>query len=243
MTTAVQGATITLRAYFRHITFELVDPVNPLVSIVDPSGATVVSNATPVRDSLGTFHYSYVVPSDAETGTWQSVWTGTIEGVAVQGHEDFDVNDDSDILSVDELALFRRWVGDSVPRSGEPTNLFFEDAELAQIWANNGGDRNAACSDAWEMKAGEYVEFVDINENGSDRKNSQLYKQASNMRDYYRSRVEQGISDRARNAPRVAGRTFNLYKDQPNKYLDSFGIYCESSSAYNRRLTHRFFIG
>lgn len=86
-----QGGTITLRVQFQDGTGALTDPANPRVAILDPVGAVVESDLVPVRDSLGSYHYDYAVAADAQLGDWTAVWTGSINGVAVQGNEEFEV--------------------------------------------------------------------------------------------------------------------------------------------------------
>jgi sec-independent protein translocase protein TatC len=58
----------------------LVDSMNPpTVTIYDPSRNVVVTAAPLTRISTGTYTYSYSVPGNAAAGTWESVFSTTVE--------------------------------------------------------------------------------------------------------------------------------------------------------------------
>lgn len=86
-----QGGTITLRALYRDGTGALVDPVTPLLDILDPAAAVVVNGAVPVRDALGSFSYVHSVALAAAVGNWSARWSGVINGGLVYGTEVFAV--------------------------------------------------------------------------------------------------------------------------------------------------------
>lgn len=81
--TAPQGGDITLDIEFRSAGV-LTDPdATPTVSIKDPTG-TEVETGTSTRDSVGQYHYTYSIATDATISTlWQIDWTAEIRGVAV----------------------------------------------------------------------------------------------------------------------------------------------------------------
>lgn len=86
-----RGGTITLDAVYRDGSQQAVDPVGPNVDIIDALGATVVLNAVPTHDGLGSYHYNYAVAADAPLGAWQIVWQGTVNGGPVEAPEGFTV--------------------------------------------------------------------------------------------------------------------------------------------------------
>lgn len=87
-----QGGTITLPAVFRLAgTGALVDADPVRVDILNPSNVAVVTDAIPVHDSTGTYHYVYAVPLAAPLGTWTAHWTGVINSSPVAGDDYFDV--------------------------------------------------------------------------------------------------------------------------------------------------------
>ena len=91
MPTGARGATLTLSASFADGTGTAVTPSSPLVDIVNPSGVTVVSNATPTEVATGLYEYDYAVAGDAPLGSWTAHWTGAINGVNVEADEVFQV--------------------------------------------------------------------------------------------------------------------------------------------------------
>ena len=56
----------------------------PRVTIIDPSGEIVVSNAEGTKLDNGYYCYDLEVPPDAEQGTWQDIWETTLRGVPVK---------------------------------------------------------------------------------------------------------------------------------------------------------------
>lgn len=88
------GARIALDAVYRNSDDELVDPTTPLVDILDPSSAAVVTDAVPVRSALGLYDYpggGYLVPADAALGLWTARWTGTVDGNLIEAVDEFEV--------------------------------------------------------------------------------------------------------------------------------------------------------
>jgi len=86
-----QGGTHRFRIRFKDGSGGLVNPINPLVDVNDALGASRVTDAVPVQESTGVYTYDYTVPVDGPLGTWESLWTGTINGVLVSGSDFVDV--------------------------------------------------------------------------------------------------------------------------------------------------------
>lgn len=86
-----QGVPATLSAEYQDATGTLVVPGSPLVSIVDPLGATVVAATPPTNDGVGLYHYTYTIGAAALLGVWTAHWTGVINGVPVVSDDPFEV--------------------------------------------------------------------------------------------------------------------------------------------------------
>lgn len=91
MPTGAQGASLTLDATFSDGTGQAVTPTSPRVSVINPTGTTVVGNATPTEVATGVYEYVFAVPADAPLGSWTARWSGTINGVATTADEVFTV--------------------------------------------------------------------------------------------------------------------------------------------------------
>lgn len=86
------GSTIPLTAQYQDGTGTAVNPVTPLVSILNPLGVEVVSPTTPTAlPSVGRFSYDFDIPSGGLVGTWTVIWSGVINGSAVESTEVFTV--------------------------------------------------------------------------------------------------------------------------------------------------------
>lgn len=85
----MQGNTIVLRVEFLDSAGALADPVLPTVSLYDPSGTEIVVADALLRDSLGEYHYAYLVAADAATGTWLARYEGSISGATYSTEETF----------------------------------------------------------------------------------------------------------------------------------------------------------
>jgi hypothetical protein len=131
MPTGAQGASLTLDATYTDGTGQAVTPTSPRVSIINPSGTTVVSNATPTAVATGVYEYIFAIPSDAPLGSWTARWSGTINGVATTADEVFTVVEagsigfegSTDVLTLEEA---KRALNVSLSDS-------YSDDELAQV--------------------------------------------------------------------------------------------------------------
>lgn len=86
-----QGGTITLDAFFTDGTGVAHDPTNVQVSILDTTGAVIVSLDAAVRVALGHYHYEYTVAVDAPLGAMAIQWFADINGVPVTDEDGFTV--------------------------------------------------------------------------------------------------------------------------------------------------------
>lgn len=91
MPQGAQGGIVRLSAYYRDAGGELVDPVTPLVDVLNPSAAIVLNDAVPSRDSLGIYYYDYAIDLSAPLGNWVARFSGTVDGGLVVGEEPFTV--------------------------------------------------------------------------------------------------------------------------------------------------------
>jgi hypothetical protein len=67
----------------------LTDSANvPIVTIYDPSRNVIVNGASMTRTGVGTYTYSYTTPGNAPAGTWESVFSATVEsGKTLPGND------------------------------------------------------------------------------------------------------------------------------------------------------------
>lgn len=83
MTTYKPGSLIRLTVTFTDLTTQLpADPGTVVVTIYDPSGATITPAPTVVKDSVGNYHAD--LTNTAAPGVYRFKWVGTAPVVAVQ---------------------------------------------------------------------------------------------------------------------------------------------------------------
>lgn len=85
------------------------------------------------------------------------------------------------------LAQLRLMVGERVPAGGTPADTFFSDDELTDMIVRHSGNMYLAASEAWGAKTADRANLHDITESGSERKLSQLFRNAKAMQDGYAS--------------------------------------------------------
>lgn len=73
--------------YFDHAGVAI-DPVAPVVNIVDPFDTTVVAAGVPVHDGVGLYHYEFPIPPSAPLGVWEVTWLGEIVPGTVSADDD-----------------------------------------------------------------------------------------------------------------------------------------------------------
>lgn len=84
------------------------------------------------------------------------------------------------------VTQLRLLVGERIPPGKTDADTDYSNDELVDIVLNNRGNLYLAAATVWESKAAEAAELVDITESGSERRLSQLFKNASAQRDSYR---------------------------------------------------------
>jgi hypothetical protein len=87
------------------------------------------------------------------------------------------------MATVEEVAALRRFVA-------EPDDSTYTDVMLGAI-LDASESANAAAYEIWLQKAAGYADVVDISEGGSQRKNSDLYKNAMTMAALFKARVDE----------------------------------------------------
>ncbi len=102
-----------------------------------------------------------------------------------------------------ELYL-RQLIGESIPPDGTEEDTFFTDDEITALLERNNSIVQAAAAEGWAIKAADYVQLIDVEESGSVRRMSQLYRQAYQMATYYATKADAANS--LDGVPRVAGR-------------------------------------
>lgn len=67
----------------------LTDSANvPTITLYDPNRNVVVSGASMIRVATGTYTYSYTTPANATEGTWESIFSATVEnGKTLPGND------------------------------------------------------------------------------------------------------------------------------------------------------------
>jgi hypothetical protein len=128
-----------------------------------------------------------------------------------------------------ERDRLRRMAGDRIPLGKSEEHAFFTNAEIDDLITTANGDLNLAAYAAWLAKAAEFAKFIDIDESGSVRKMSQMYKNADMMVKHYEGLVE-GVS--AAVMGRVVGRAICLREDAENWLSPASGVASGSHRAY-----------
>jgi hypothetical protein len=82
----------------------------------------------------------------------------------------------------EEVAALRLFVA-------EPDDSTYTD-EILGVILDSSETANAAAYEIWLQKAARYSDVVDISEGGSQRKNSDLYKNAMTMAELFKARVD-----------------------------------------------------
>jgi hypothetical protein len=85
----------------------------------------------------------------------------------------------------------RLLIGERIRPSESENDTEFLNEELIDMILRHGGNLYLAAAEAWSAKAADYSKLVDISESGSDRKLSQMFKQANIMAASYAEAGEQ----------------------------------------------------
>jgi hypothetical protein len=196
-----QGGTIRLDAVFKDGAGNLVDPVTPLVDVLNPSDVAVVTDAAPVRAELGRYYYDYAVAAGAPLGVWTARWTATINSVAVEDDDTFEVVAAGDIVfdPADAKTQLQRMVAwDQDPQLTDPE---VDDLlRLARAVDTDGRavtdpewvptyDLNYAAAEGWRWKAGRVAALTSFSLEGQRVERSDMYDHCTKMADLYDGRV------------------------------------------------------
>ncbi len=110
------GQTIKLEVTFRDVAGNVkdTDTSYPTISILDAVGAEVLAatDLGVVRTGVGSYRYSLLVPDGYETGVWNDVWVGSVDGYSVTAGFDFTVNSQGSIEAVGATAPVLEVLGD-----------------------------------------------------------------------------------------------------------------------------------
>lgn len=85
----VAGTLVNLDVIYR-VGSTLTDPTSPLVTVHDPSGATI-SVGAPTKLATGVYRYPWIVPNAAISGLYNVVYSGTLGGGAQSFNEPLQV--------------------------------------------------------------------------------------------------------------------------------------------------------
>lgn len=76
--------TITLEATITDSAGAAVDPTTVVISVMKPDGTLDVDGVAMTKDSVGSYHYDYTIPSDVGTYKSQVKATGATSKVTVE---------------------------------------------------------------------------------------------------------------------------------------------------------------
>jgi hypothetical protein len=90
----------------------------------------------------------------------------------------------------------RLLTGERIPEGGSEADTFFTNAEVADLLAASLDNVQMAASLGWRAKAAEFAKYIDIDESGSTRKMSQMYRQAVLQADHFEKIAGEGADTR-----------------------------------------------
>lgn len=148
----------------------------------------VITNTAP-----GVWEAVFGVPENVDSGWYKAVWHGLLDGEDIYGIENFQIVEYGSILPLTTERSLRRRLNDKLDDESDDSDAFFTDDEILGLLAMGGGDIFQAALDGWAIKMAWFSDSVDINESGSERKGSQLFRQAQMMAKFY----SDGIKERS----------------------------------------------
>lgn len=179
---------------------------------------------TEVEPGSGRWAAVVTTPSDSVPGWVQIQWLATVLDGAdfITGTESFElVSHYRPIEPGEAMHILRRRLRDVLTDPADDSGAFFSDDEIHTFLAINGGNLNAAALDGWLIKAAHFSKFVDVDESGSSRRLSQMFKNAEAMVNFYRKATD---ADEATTATwrkqGIVGRVASLR----GEYNDTFGL-------------------
>lgn len=157
MNSVVAGKDLVAQLVFFNSSGSLIDPTTPRIDLVDPNNSVVVSQATPVRDAQGLYHFSWPVPLDALLGNWRVRLTAVINGqfrgpieevweVLPVGMLQFQPSVAYTYDIGTDVGRVRLWIDDrdmsrvSTSLPLEARSAIFTDGEIQSFLDSNGGD-------------------------------------------------------------------------------------------------------
>lgn len=196
---------------------------DPTVAFFDPDDVSALDGATVVieQTSPATWAATVTIPGDTDPGWYKIVWTALINGVPAVGVENFELVIQGAVVINDLERNLRRRLRDTLADPGDDSGAFFLDEEIHSLLAMNGNDVIGAAYDGWLVRAAFYQEHIDIIESGSDRRMSQMFKNAMAMVDFYK-KARDGESNTRADA--IAGRVVGVVASLRGEYVDAFGI-------------------
>lgn len=197
-----QGGSVNLTITFKDNAGITFDPSNAHLDLLDPTFAMYANDLTPSRNEYGVYDYSFAVPADALTGTWTARWSGATSGGATYTYSTpFEVYGVGQVAALaGALGSLRLLIADSGPEQ------MFSDDQLMGMLTRNSNHLTAAVAEGWLAKAGKYAGLIDHTESGTDRKLSQMYRQANQQATLWASRAATETAGRT-TAARVPGKT------------------------------------
>lgn len=219
------GSNPTFFASFTDTEMNLKDPDTIYVDVVDANGTKIIDNGTPVKDSLGSFHFEVPLPADAPTGLWYIDWQAVVNGANAFGREEFDVEVAGVLVNPSGLALhapLRARVGEVslLPADQNGSDTMFSTAEIAEMLGRWHLDLDRATLEAWERKAARLQRLIDFAESGTQRTLSTKFRQAKAMVDYWSALIERNRQLRSTAmAGRIPARVATMREQPSYAYL------------------------
>lgn len=125
---------------------------------------------------------------------------------------------ESDLASVEALRLY---LAEKIlkPEDEDP-DVHLSDPELEMLLTTCRGVFYRAVADGWAVMAGRLHYLVDLNENGSDRKLSQRYKNAKAQADWFNKVAEEESKNRP--TTRVAPVAASVWATEDERLISIF---------------------
>jgi hypothetical protein len=207
-----QGGIIALDSqWFNHLNVPLaVTGVTILIRRPDNTTALAATAATEV--STGVWRYEYAVASGEQTGLWTVEWTGTTPTSATLEAEDsFLVVPQGYADTQSDLNQLRMALSERIPLGGTEADTNFSTAELAQLMLMADGLLERAAAIGWAVKGGDLYDVIDVSENGSERKMSQLFEHCKKTWEFWDRKATALEKDALVASSRVPGRGVDIY--------------------------------
>lgn len=210
----VQGDVAHLETTYRDGGGNAIDVDDATLEIFNDLGGSVYGPVAATWDGLGQYSADWEVSDNETPGWYRAVWSGEYLSVPVTpGEEWFEVVIPGQAVTFSEVETLRMMAGDRIKVGETEGDKFFTDHELQVILNMANGDLNVAAAICWSAKASEYAELIDMNESGSDRKLSQMFKQASLRAEFF-TEAAGSVEKAAQAGWRVVGRVICLDDSQ-----------------------------